>query len=203
MEWFSIFKSGDMGLILNFLEQELYITFFVMLLLMLIQNLFTLIPIIIIIMVNIMLFGFVNGYLWSVATSIVGALSSFLLYRYWFQSLLLKKTNVSFIRKLEQNGFLFVFYLRVIPFVPSSFINTLSGISSIKLSHFLFATILGNSLYLFLLSSIANGLLTEELQDYIILALLIAALPSYYLYRKLKQKFSFLEQKKRWKVGRQ
>ncbi|WP_169865097.1 TVP38/TMEM64 family protein [Sutcliffiella halmapala] len=170
---------------------------------MLIQNLFTLIPIIIIIMVNIMLFGFVNGYLWSVATSVVGALLSFLLYRYWFQSILLRKANASLIKKMEQNGFLFVFNLRVIPFIPSSIINTVSGVSSIKLSQFLLATTVGNMLYLFLLSAIANGLLTEEIQGYIIIGLLFASIPCYYLYRKLKLKFSFGVNKKKWKVGRQ
>ncbi|WP_223700873.1 TVP38/TMEM64 family protein [Sutcliffiella deserti] len=197
MEWFTIMKSGDMEMIQKFLEKELPVTLFIMLLLMVIQNLFTLIPIIIIIMVNVVLFGFVNGYLWSVVSSIIGASFSFILYRYWFQSYLLRKANPSLIEKLEQNGFFFVFLMRLFPFAPSSIINTASGISSIKMSHFLLATTLGNMLYLGLLSAITIGLLSEEIQGYLIISLLLAFIPSYFLYRKFKPGGTGV---KKWKV---
>jgi uncharacterized membrane protein YdjX (TVP38/TMEM64 family) len=199
-DWFSIFKSGDIENIRLFLKEELYTTLFITLLLMSIQNLFTVIPIVGIIVINIALFGFIYGYVWSLATSIAGGLMAFIVYRYWFQSLLIKKVKKSYIDRLEQNGFFFVFLMRVIPFIPSSVINLASGVSSIKLVHFLAATLLGNALYLLLLSFIANGLLAAAIEGYLLIALLLAFIPSLYLSRNLKRKTS-LQEKQKYSAG--
>lgn len=164
---------------------------------MLIQNLFTLIPIVGIVVINIALFGLVCGYLWSLATSIIGALVAFIVFRYWFQSLLIKKVKRSYLEKLEQNGFLFVLLLRLIPFIPSSLINITGGVSSIRLIPFLTATFIGNAIYLLLLSFVANGLLSADMEGYVFVALLVAILPSIYLYRYLKQKTGIGENQKR------
>ncbi len=196
-EWFSIFKSGDIEGIQQFLQEEIFSILFITLVLMLIQNLFTLIPIVGIIVINIALFGFVNGYLWSLASSMIGGLVAFIVFRYWFQSLLIHKVKKEHLEKLEQNGFIFVLLLRIIPFIPSSLINLTGGVSSIRIAPFLTATFIGNALYLLLLSFIANGLLSAKIEGYLLVALLLALLPSIYLYRYLKQKSNIVEPKKR------
>ncbi|WP_053073818.1 VTT domain-containing protein [Bacillus sp. LL01] len=196
-EWFSIFKSGDIEQIQLFLREEIFSILLITFLLMSIQNLFTLIPIVGIIVINIALFGFVYGYLWSLATSVVGAMMAFIVFRYWFQSLLIHKVKKGYIEKLEKNGFLFVLLLRVVPFIPSSFINLAGGVSSIRLTPFLTATFLGNALYLLLLSFIANGLLSEKIEGYLLIALLFAFIPSFFLYRYMKRKVAMLENQKR------
>lgn len=196
-EWFSIFKSGDIEQIQLMLEEEIYFLLLLTFSLMLIQNLFTLIPIVGIIVINIALFGLVCGYIWSLATSLIGALVAFVVFRYWFQSLLINKVKKSYLEKLEQNGVFFVLLLRLIPFVPSSLINITGGVSSIRLMPFLTATFIGNTLYLLLLSFVANGLLSADIEGYMLVALLVAILPSIYLYRYLKKKSGLGENEKR------
>ncbi|MCM3617075.1 VTT domain-containing protein [Sutcliffiella horikoshii] len=196
-EWFALFKNGDMEEIRLLLKEEIFSTLLITFLLMLVQNLFTLIPIVGIIVINIALFGFVNGYLWSLATSTVAAMMGFIVFRYWFQSLLISKVKKGYLKKVEQNSFLFVLLLRVIPFIPSSFINLTGGVSSVRWTPFLLATFLGNGLYLLFLSFIANGLLSSEIEGYLLFALLLALIPSFYLYRYVKRKTELIENQKR------
>lgn len=196
-EWFAIFKHGDLEQIRLFLKEEIFSTLLITFLLMLLQNLFTVIPIVGIIVINIALFGFVNGYLWSLATSVVGAMMGFIVFRYWFQSLLIHKVKRGYLEKLEQNSFLFVLLLRIIPFIPSSFINLTGGVSSVRLTPFLSATFIGNAFYLLLLSFIANGLLSAKIEGYLLVALLLAVIPSLYLYRYVKKKTNLIENQKR------
>lgn len=195
-EWFAIFKSGEIEQIKLFLREEMFTTLVITFLLMLIQNLFTVIPIVGIIVINIALFGFVQGYLWSLATSVVGAMMGFIVFRYWFQSLLIHKVKRGYLEKLEKNGFLFVLLLRVIPFIPSSFINLAGGVSSVRFIPFFSATLIGNAFYLLLLSFIADGLLSAEIEGYLLVSLLLAFIPSFYLYRYVKHKTDIIEKQK-------
>src|SRR3954453_1845532 len=105
-DWFQVIKSGEFGLII---KENLFFTLIITLIIMIIQNTFTVIPLILVITVNYTLFGFVNGFLWSWFTSIVGAAITFMGSRYLFQDWVLKKANTELITKIEKNGLLFVF----------------------------------------------------------------------------------------------
>ncbi|HEY4553622.1 MAG TPA: VTT domain-containing protein [Bacillaceae bacterium] len=172
----------------GYLEKEIHIALFITFLLMVFQNLFTLVPLFLIITINIFLFGFLYGYLWSWGTSVAGGMAAFFLYRYWFQSFLANKISPGIKEKIEYNGLLYVLYARLIPFAPSSLINMASGVSSIKFSHYTLATMAGNLIYVFILCLIVNGLMSPNMQHYVIIALLLALLPGWYLYQRMKKR---------------
>lgn len=151
--------------------------------LMIIQNLFTIIPLILLISVNVSLFGFTYGYLWSWVCSIVGGIVAFMAVRYWFQSWFAKRLHPRLKEKIEKNGFLFVFLGRIFPFVPTSAVNIAAGIGSIKLSHFVYSTMIGNLLYFFVLALAALGILSIQLETASFYTLGAVAVLGYVLYR--------------------
>ena len=144
--------KGDIQSIRTMLENNLSYACLLTLLIMTIQNSFTIIPLILVITINFALFGFVNGFIWSWISSIIAAIIIFIGVRYIFQDWLMKKFNAELMEKMEQKGFNYVFEARIFPFVPTSFVNILAGLSSIHFKDFLLGTIVGNFLYFFILS---------------------------------------------------
>ncbi|WP_310194857.1 VTT domain-containing protein [Neobacillus niacini] len=156
---------------------------------MVIQNSFTIIPLIIIITLNYALFGFVNGLIWSWFTSIIAAGIWFFGSRYFFNDWVQKKSNPELLTKMEQNGLLFVFQARIIPFVPTSLINILSGLSSITFKHFIIGTMFGNLIFFFVLSLIPAGLMEGNMEQNILLGIAIILVGFVFFFRvKKKQK---------------
>ncbi len=151
--------------------------------LMIIQNVFTIIPLILLISVNVTLFGFTYGYIWSWVCSIIGGIVAFLAARYWFHDWFAKRLQARIQEKLEANGLLFVFLGRIMPFVPTSIINIAAGISTIRMSHFVYSTMIGNLLYFFLLAFVALGVLSIRMEKMVIYVLGGSAVLGYVLYR--------------------
>lgn len=180
-DWFQVIKSGEFGLIV---KENLFFTLAITLIVMIIQNTFTIIPLILVITVNYTLFGFVNGFLWSWFTSIISATIIFMGSRYLFQDWVLKKTNTELIAKIEKNGLLFVFQARIMPFIPTSLINILGGISSIHFKSFIIGTVFGNFIYFFVLSLIPAGLMISNLHDYIFAGIILISIILYIIYKK-------------------
>ncbi|MFZ0444054.1 MAG: VTT domain-containing protein [Bacillus sp. (in: firmicutes)] len=191
-EWFQMMKSGDLDTII---DKNVWFILTITLLMMIIQNTFTVIPLILVITVNYVLFGFMKGFLWSWLTSIIGSAIIFFGTRYLFQGWVKRKMDLSLRSKIEKNGFNFVFQARIIPFIPTSFINILSGVSSIKFSSFIIATGVGNFLYFFFMILIPAGLINVQINDYVLEAsiLLIFLLIFFFILkgrRKKRQKNS-------------
>jgi uncharacterized membrane protein YdjX (TVP38/TMEM64 family) len=158
-------KSGDLDAIV---EDNIWFILAITLLMMIIQNTFTVIPLLLVITVNYVLFGFTKGFIWSWMTSIIGSAIIFLGARYLFQDWVTKKVDQTLLAKIEKKGFRFVFQARIIPFVPTSLINILSGISSIKFNSFIMATCWGNFLYFFLMILIPAGFLNVQMNEYLL-----------------------------------
>lgn len=188
-ETFRLLRNGDLDSIIISLRDTTFSKFFFTFIIMLIQNSFTIIPLIIIITINYALFGFFNGLIWSWLTSIIAAGIWFLGSRYFFNDWVQKKTNPELLSKMEQNGLLFVFQARIIPFLPTSLINILSGLSSIKFKHFMVGTMFGNLIFFFVLSLIPAGLMAGNMEQNILLgiALILVGVVVFYRIRK-KQK---------------
>ena len=186
-EWFQMMKSGDLDTII---DKNVWFILTITLLMMIIQNTFTVIPLILVITVNYVLFGFMKGFIWSWLTSIIGSAIIFLGTRYLFQGWVKRKIDLSLQSKIEKNGFKFVLQARIIPFIPTSFINILSGISSIKFSSFLIATCAGNFLYFFLMILIPAGFINVQLNDYVLEAsiLLIFLLTFFFILKGRRKK---------------
>lgn len=188
-ETFRLLRSGDLDSIIMSLKDTTFSKFFFTFIIMVIQNSFTIIPLIIIITINYALFGFFNGLIWSWFTSIIAAGIWFFGSRYFFNDWVQKKTNPELLSKMEQNGLLFVFQARIIPFVPTSLINILSGLSSIKFKHFLIGTMFGNLIFFFVLSLIPAGLMEGNMEHNILLGIALVLVGGVVLFRvKKKQK---------------
>jgi len=151
---------------------------------MIIQNSFTIIPLLVVITINITFFGFLLGFLWSWLTSILAAIIIFFLVRYLFQSWLLSKFDEKLLEKVENKGFLYVFEARIFPFVPTSLVNILAGVSSIKFSSFLLGTLFGNFIYFFVLALIPVGFLSLNINEYLLGCIFLLLLTFYYVYSK-------------------
>ncbi|WP_059104951.1 TVP38/TMEM64 family protein [Shouchella shacheensis] len=174
-EWFAVLNSDNMTMV-EFAETKGFPALMLAsLMLMMVQNLATVVPLALIVVLNVLLFGFLYGYLWSWLTSMAASLLAFYLYRYWLFALVSSKVNKTWRRKMEKNGFLYVFFARLIPVMPTSLINLVAGASSISGRHYFLATALGNMIYLLVLSFVINGLFSAELEAFVLACFLIVA----------------------------
>lgn len=187
-ETFTHLIKGDFLAIAE--SDGLWMLLMLSLVLMIIQNLFTVIPLILLISINVTMYGFEYGYIWSWFTSIIGALVSFLVVRFWFQEFFITKLNEKMKVKIERNGFAFVFIGRIFPFVPTSLINIAAGVSSIKLKHFLFSTIIGNMIYMFVLALIPLGIMSIKIEYYVYYILIGLFIVCYLSFKMIKRKRS-------------
>jgi uncharacterized membrane protein YdjX (TVP38/TMEM64 family) len=159
-ETMSVLLSADTESLKNLSQGSFLLLLLFTILLMTVQNLFTIIPLILLISINVTLFGFTGGYIWSWLISIMGSAVSFFLSRYAFQAFFSKYVNSEWKNKIENKGFWFVFTGRIMPFVPTSVVNIAAGISTVRFSKFFYATALGNMIYFFVLSAISVGILS-------------------------------------------
>ncbi len=181
-----ILLSGDVEAFLASVSDQFLPLLFITLLLMIVQNVITFIPLILILTINVFSYGFLYGLLWSWASSIVAASSVFLLVRYVFKQNLINKVSSTIKEKAERNGFMYVLLARIFPFFPTSIVNVVCGVTSIKFKDFLFATAVGNFLYFFVLSSVPFGILKAD--PTVLLIGLIVAIIGFLLFRKYRKK---------------
>lgn len=181
-----IFLAGDIEEISSSLDEHFLPMFVITFFLMMIQNIITFIPLILILSVNIGFYGFVYGLIWSWFASMVAATLIFICARYFFKERLQKRINDSIKKKAEENGFMYVLLARIFPFVPTNLVNIVSGISSISFKDFLLATSLGNFVYFFALSLVPLGLFSLDIE--LMLLLIGISIVIVYLYKKRKRK---------------
>lgn len=136
--------------------------------LMIAQNVFTLFPIIIIIIVHVLAFGFMEGFLFSFAGTTAGAAFCFLLARSWSEEKVSRFWNrkkdrwEKFARMVESDGAAAVIFLRSLPFMPSNLISVAAAVTPMKTSVYMLGTALGNISMIWLLSLIASPLWAES-----------------------------------------
>ncbi|WP_428908229.1 TVP38/TMEM64 family protein [Niallia sp. Krafla_26] len=178
-------KSGDID---SLVKENIWLILTMTLIAMVIQNTFTVIPLILVITINYVLFGFVNGFIWSWFTSIIGSAIVFVSIRYLFRDWVTKKVDRSLLFKIEQKGFSFVFQSRIIPFIPTSLINILGGISSIHFKSFMSATSLGNFLYFFVMILIPAGLISIPSNESIVIYAILLSILLIFFFRFIKRR---------------
>jgi uncharacterized membrane protein YdjX (TVP38/TMEM64 family) len=159
-----------------------------MLLIMIIQNSFTVIPLLLVITINITIFGFLKGFLWSWLTSILAAIIIFMTVRYLFSNYFSSKISSEQLEKIGNNGVSYVLIARVFPFIPTSLINIIGGLSTISLKKFIVGTAVGNFIYFFILALIPAGLLLSGINEYVIAAIIILLVAAFYILSKIKGK---------------
>lgn len=167
--------SGDPEAGQRVSENSRYLFLGLMLLLMVIQNLFTVIPFILLITMNVSILGFAGGYLWSWATSVLAGVVSFWAARYWLEAFFARWLKPALRDRIEDNAFWVVFIGRVFPFVPTSVVNVAAGLSSVSLRPFLYATLLGNMIYIFVLALVPLGIMSVKFEPYMYVLMLLLA----------------------------
>jgi len=148
------------------LFQMLTITFVAMLL----QNMLTVIPLILLATINVAMLGIGYGYLWTWLSSVAAAVIVFLLTRYWLQNWLMRKVNESIKERIARNGMIYVLVCRLIPVMPSSLINLAAGASTIRLTHFFLGTLIGNLLFMSVLAGVTVGLMEADWEAAVLVA---------------------------------
>lgn len=180
--------SGEAEHITTLLDENITYAYLFMFMMMVVQNSFTIIPLLLVISINIGLFGFWNGFLWSWVTSILAAILIYICVKFLFQSTLSKKFNPELMEKVEREGFAYVFRGRIFPFVPTSLVNILAGLSTITFKHFLLGTIYGNFLYFFILSLIPAGLFSLKADAYVAGIFFVILFTLFYVFKKVYNK---------------
>ncbi|WP_157076656.1 TVP38/TMEM64 family protein [Sutcliffiella cohnii] len=182
-EGFSLLLDGDIEGLRAMMEDNLLSTIFFTLLFMVIQNAVSVIPLILIVTINVLFFGFAYGYVWSFFTSVIGCIITFLVVRFWLQDFFMDKLNETIQKKIEENGTFFVFISRLVPVAPTSLINIASAVSTVSFKQYLIGTLFGNMIYIFFLSLIPLGLMSAEVEKFVLILIAIIAIPLF-LYRK-------------------
>lgn len=128
-----------------FVSQWGWLGIFVDLLIITLLALFPVVPFILIAGVNTLLFGWVGGFLLSLAGSLLGASVGFWLARTlgqeWAQPKM--KTMGKWGLHIEDNSFTIILIARLIPVLPSAAINYAAGLSLMSFPKFLLATFIG------------------------------------------------------------
>lgn len=186
--WLRGFPDINEDKIRSLAYENLWLLLLVMFGLMLFQNVVTIIPLVAIVSLNITLFGFIGGFLWSWLTSLAGATVAFAAARYWFQDMVTGKLNPAWIRQIEKNGYLYVFLARLFPFAPSNLINFTAGLSSVPYRHYIAGTALGNFLFQLIVSLLVQGLLSEGADQTVSIAVFAVLLVAAIVYQRVRKR---------------
>ncbi len=185
---FTLLMNQDVEGTQAYLNHNLVYAILFMLIIMIFQNSFTVFPLVLVITINIMLFGVVQGFLWSWFSSIIAGVIVFYGVRYLFQDRLIEKFKPELLERVNENGFSYIFQARIFPLVPTSVVNILAGLSTVKFKPFFIATSIGNFIYFFMLALIPAGLLSDQLDETTIWITLIGAILLYYFIKLIFNK---------------
>jgi len=92
------------------------------------------------------IFGSLMGTVYAVISASIGATLAFLVTRYLLRDLVLSKFGSrleGMNRELEQRGFNYLLFLRLVPLFPFFLINLAAGLTRLPLRTFIFGTLLG------------------------------------------------------------
>ncbi|WNQ13639.1 TVP38/TMEM64 family protein [Paenibacillus aurantius] len=129
-----------------------------------IQTLIPIVPFMLVAGANVLVFGLVQGVTINYMMACIGAAAAFFFARYYGHSWVEKKLDrypavLEFNKRLETHGFFYVLVGRLIPILPSTAINLGAGVSKIRVSHFILATLIGKLPIVYLESTIAHDML--------------------------------------------
>jgi len=185
---FQAIRQGEIDSVTSVFKNNLSYALIVSLFIMIIQNSFTVIPLILVITLNFYSFGFFYGFLWSWFSSVIAAMIIFYATRFWFQDFVISKVqkHQEMLDKIEQKGMRYVVYGRIFPFFPTSILNIIAGVSNISIRPFTIGTAIGNFFYFFVLALIPYGVFSTDINPLalIIIVLLITGVFYYFNSKK-------------------
>ncbi|WP_096188956.1 TVP38/TMEM64 family protein [Evansella halocellulosilytica] len=184
-EWIQQLRSENIDYFTNELFDEMgYGMLFVTIPLMAVQGVLTFFPVIVLIIIHFFVFGIVEGFLFSMVGTSLGALFCFWLSRSlserYVNRMWKKKTKTlqKLMYAISQYGVFIIVFLRSLPFMPSNLISIAAAFSPINSRQYILSTIFGNLSMVWLLSILALPLWYggESSSTYVIAYLVYAAL---------------------------
>jgi uncharacterized membrane protein YdjX (TVP38/TMEM64 family) len=192
-------RQGEIDSVTSVFKDNITYALIVSLFIMIIQNSFTVIPLILVITLNFYSFGFFYGFLWSWLSSVIAAMIIFLAIRFWFQDFVHSKVknHQDMLDKIEHKGMRYVIYGRVFPFFPTSILNIIAGVSNISLRPFTIGTAIGNFFYFFVLALIPYGVFSTNINPLALIVIILLITGIFYYFNRKKP--SFMERVKEMK----
>lgn len=190
LDLLSYLYNGDIEKAEAYLSKNLLTTLLLTFLIMLIQHSFTIFPLLLIISINVVLYGLPLGFLWSWFASIIASGIVFYAVRYLFDDVVAKKMPKTILESINENGFIYVFQARIIPFIPTSLVNIAAGFSHVRFFPFITATAAGNFIFFLVLALVSEGIVAASTEQFSLIGIAVVALLIY---------FGIMWKKKRWK----
>ncbi|WP_101731346.1 TVP38/TMEM64 family protein [Niallia sp. JL1B1071] len=184
-------RQGEIDSVTSVFKDNISYALIVSLFIMIIQNSFTVIPLILVITLNFYSFGFFYGFLWSWLSSVIAAMIIFLAIRFWFQDFVHSKVknHQDMLDKIEHKGMRYVIYGRVFPFFPTSILNIIAGVSNISLRPFTIGTAIGNFFYFFVLALIPYGVFSTNINPLALIIIVLLITGIFYYFNRRKPSF--------------
>ncbi|ABB14755.1 TVP38/TMEM64 family protein [Carboxydothermus hydrogenoformans] len=163
------------------------LTVFISILLLIIQTLFTPVPLFILVAANGFIFGVLGGIIISLSGSVLGATIAFLAARFLGRNFLSRFLKPEYLDKVHsfscKDGPKVVFFARLIPVLPSSIVSYLAGLSNMRFTPYFLATTLGKLPEIVVYSLLGHGFgHLDNLPAQLFLAILITLI-AYFFYR--------------------
>lgn len=134
-----------------------------------------------------MVFGLIHGFIYTMIGAVCGGTLAFFLSRFLGRDFLIKHVKHFEVldKKIESNGFMIVLLLRLIPLFPFDIISYSAGLSKVKYSHYILATLIGIIPGVFVFTNLGDKSIDVGSNAfYISLALLILLFTSTILLKK-------------------
>lgn len=195
MEWFEFITDNEKWL--EFFRNFAYLGPIAGILLVMIEAFLPFLPLSLFVAINVMTFGFWQGYLYSWIGNVLSSIILFFLIRkYWARKFYNRAhKNKKFWEILDwvrEHEFIAIFFLLSFPFTPSFLVCGVCALSGVKSESFIYAIIFGKLIMLFSLSYIGYNIkefVNQPIKSIILIMItLFISFVSQYIFKLAKSK---------------
>jgi len=188
-----LFLQGDIKGSIEFIRSYGPYAMLISFIILIFINVVAVLPNIVIVAANGILFGVVKGTLISWIGESIGVIISFMLMRYLFQdnaqSIIARSKGLKKIDDFSgEKGLRIMLVARSIPYIPSGLITALGALSSISLTDYIIATFLGKLPSALIEVTLGHDLLFFKQHMVRLILLLVLSVVAYYFFFHYKKK---------------
>lgn len=154
--------------------------------LIILESIFPVLPLGVFIGFNILSFGNVGGFILSYVSTLIGCISSFLIFRYLIRdkyAKIIKKKNLKKLEQITKNisnmDFKILVLLITCPFTPAFLINIAAGLSKMNIKKYLPALLIGKLFIVYFWGYIGTGLIKSIENPIILIKIFVIMLLAY------------------------
>lgn len=162
--------------------------------LILLESVLPMLPLSVFITLNMVSYGKFLGFIISWLATVTGCMSSFFLFRYFFQKKLYRFINKKdseqlkkIMKAISTINFSNLVVLIALPFTPAFLVNIAGGVSKIKVKKFFLAILIGKIIMVYFWGYIGTSLL-ESLTDIMVLIKVVVLLLGAFIVSKIIEK---------------